>query len=132
MHNSSERKYCYKILSSIWLILIFYLCLSSGVVKQKPVFEFEGMDKVAHFTFYFVLTWLMVRMFFLEMRKPLLASIILTSFIGSCVGISIEWIQGNFIKGRSCDINDVLFNTFGIIVAASLTYFLNRNRNKSL
>lgn len=66
------------------------------------------LDKVAHFSFYFGYTAL----FILAFRNKLWA-VITALFLGA----TMEILQGLLTTTRSADYIDMLFNTFGTVVA---------------
>lgn len=109
------HKHIYKALSFLWLCVIFYLCFSKG--STLPKVKIEGMDKVAHFLLYFILNLFVCVSLLIEMKYTKTKGIIISVVFCSLVGIFVEWVQGQFIEGRSADINDVLFNSFGIIIS---------------
>jgi len=90
-------------------ILVAYLSLrSNGVGIDLP---FKNIDKVFHFTAYFVLTttWL-----FAFRDKHIKIYIV---FLLILYGITLEYAQEWFTENRTKDVFDALANTIGIIFA---------------
>lgn len=86
----------------------------SEVSPIKPVFRFAYIDKVQHFTAYFVLTlsWLFTAQ---KSGKQLSYRfwVVLTVFL---YGVLMEFFQQIFTDFREADIYDVLANSSGIIL----------------
>lgn len=86
------------------------------------------LDKVAHFIFYFVLTIL----FFLTLKresncvKKMNYIYVFTFIFAFLIGIAVEIMQETLTTTRSADFYDVLFNTFGIVVALSVVKIINK------
>ncbi|AWL78984.1 VanZ family protein [Capnocytophaga canimorsus] len=119
MKNSLELKsYKYSILWSLWLMMVTFPSLKTP--SKETVSSFiPHLDKIAHFTFYFVFTLLLV----LALKRELLffnKTLSIYTFAGIVAfvwGLSMEILQKTITDTRSADIFDVLFNTFGIVVA---------------
>ena len=101
------KKHKYTLLWGIWTIAIITLSLiSSSEMPKAPRIPY--LDKIAHFSFYFGYTAL----FILAFRSKLWA-VITTLFLGA----TMEILQGLLTTTRSADFIDMLFNTFGTVVA---------------
>lgn len=109
-----------------WLILILVLSLTPG--DQLPLIKWNliSISSLAHFTFYFVLLFLMLLAFNFKSSSPdknkmnqndlrLYGVLIL---VGIAIGTSIELVQGNFIYRRYFDIEDIVVNVIGTIFGA--------------
>ena len=98
-----------------WLLLLIILSLTPG--NNLPDFSFElfEIDKLVHFTFYFMLMILMNLGFRTKKNEPYLKSIVLIGVIGLFIGWSIEYIQGEFILNRYFDYFDIVANSIGIV-----------------
>ncbi|WP_405239484.1 VanZ family protein [Capnocytophaga canimorsus] len=103
-------------------MIITYLSLKTP--SKETVSSFiPHLDKVAHFVFYFVFTLLLV----LALKKELLffnKTLSVYTFAGIVAfvwGVSMEILQKTITNTRSADVFDVLFNTFGIVVALIFT-----------
>ena len=88
------------------------------------------IDKIAHFTFYFVFTVL----FFLTLKneckcvKKMPYIYITSALFAFLLGISIELLQKTITTTRSGDIYDVFFNSFGTIVALVFVTIINKKK----
>ncbi|GET46180.1 hypothetical protein CAPN001_21000 [Capnocytophaga stomatis] len=86
------------------------------------------IDKIAHFTFYFVFTVL----FFLTLKyeckcvKKLTYIYIISALFAFLLGICIELLQKTITTTRSGEIYDVFFNSFGTIVALLFVTIINK------
>ena len=88
------------------------------------------IDKIAHFTFYFVFTVL----FFLTLKneckcvKKIPYVYLISALFAFLLGISIELLQKTITTTRSGDIYDVFFNSFGTIVALVFVTIINKKK----
>lgn len=100
--------------------------MPSNDVPELPRIPY--LDKMAHFTFYFVFTIL----FFLTLKfenksvKKTINIYIISFVIAFLLGFSIEILQKLITNTRSGDFYDVLFNTFGIVVALLFIAVINK------
>lgn len=93
----------------LWLGFISYLSLTPGSPVSSPI---PGLDKVVHFVFYLVLTWLLGKSLRVEWNtKSYLFWIALIS-VPICIGVSIEMIQST-VPGRTRENLDIVFNVLG-------------------
>lgn len=100
----------------IWLLVLSILSLTPGDKLPEIKFSLFELDKLVHFTFYFILVVLMSIGFRLTKNEPFYKSIVLTIVIGIFIGWSIEFIQGGFIPNRQFDYLDIVANSLGTIV----------------
>ncbi|CEN42497.1 MULTISPECIES: VanZ family protein [Capnocytophaga] len=121
------NKKTFGILLLIWVIVILVLSLMPPKnVDELP--KIPHLDKVAHFVFYFIFTIL----FFLTFQNnkenvKKVANIYILSFVVAfSLGICIEWLQNTITQDRSGDLFDVLFNTFGTVVALIGMKYINK------
>ncbi|MFJ1429736.1 VanZ family protein [Capnocytophaga canimorsus] len=102
--------------------------------KEMTLNFIPHLDKVVHFTFYFVFTLLLVLLLkkeFLFFNKNL-AIYTFAGIIAFVWGVGMEILQKTITNTRSADIFDVLFNTFGIVVALVFTTRLTSKCTKVL
>jgi hypothetical protein len=104
---------------TIFMELLF--CLPSFALPESGAFdEIPHLDKVVHVTLF--ATFVGVWCFYLYCKKistKRLKTLFFSVFLIAAVnGILIEYIQLNFIEGRSFDIGDILADVIG----ASLSY----------
>lgn len=85
-------------------------------------FSFPGLDKVVHFSLFFVFTLL-----FLSAYAPvaLFTYIWVTISILSYI-VAIEYIQKTYIPGRGFEMEDILANLTGIIFASILFFKISK------
>lgn len=86
----------------------YYHSKSYLIQRNAQSTSLPYLDKVAHFSFYFGYTVL----FILAFRSKLWA-VITALFLGA----TMEILQGLLTTTRSADYIDMLFNTFGTVVA---------------
>lgn len=107
------KKIKYSIGFLFWLIIISYLSLTPDAPVSSPI---EGLDKVVHFVFYLVLTWLLGMSLKTEWNTPVMAFWLVIILVPICVGITIEMIQST-VPGRTRELMDIVFNVLGTILA---------------
>lgn len=101
----------YLYLTITWLFVIAFLCLVS--FDDKSFNAPQNADKFVHFTFYFVLTFLMFRSKLKVSKKDYL----LIFSLAVVYGIIIEVLQNVLTETRKSDIYDVFANILGIVAA---------------
>lgn len=102
--------------------LIFVLSSSSLDIEElKPVFKF---DKLLHLAEYFVLGYLLMRVFSTS-AVPSIArrAVPLAVIIGAAYGLSDE-VHQYFVPGRNADVMDFLFDAAGVTLAACTFVFM--------
>lgn len=121
------RKRKFTILLVVWVTIVVALSLMPGDdTVDLPRIPF--MDKLVHFTFYFVFTVL----FFLTLKyeikcvKKLIYIYIFSFIIAFLLGILMELLQKIVTTTRSGEFLDVLFNMFGTVVALCFTAVINK------
>lgn len=90
----------------------------------------EGFDKVVHFSFHFIFTvfWVIyLNLTDTSVSRKQVAKVIIASFL---IGITIEFLQGEFTTTRNADIIDVLANSLGTITSGFIMYFILNRINK--
>ncbi len=149
------KKNIYKILIILWMIIIFLFSnqpaddstrLSNGVIEKTigniyklthKNIEKEKMEeiqekyshitrKTAHFTIYLILgllVGLLLKEYNIDMNKMIVYGILICMIYA----ISDE-IHQIFISGRSCELKDVLIDTFGSTIGLSLDIIINRKK----
>jgi VanZ family protein len=109
----------------LWGMFILIATLTPG--KSLPSSSLFRFDKLIHIVIFGVFAWLVLRAYFLsgkiESNKTNVYFIVGATTI--LFGIAIEGIQ-QFIPDRGADRYDVIANTFGIIAAQIIFYFVHR------
>lgn len=107
----------------LWIVFITTLSLVSlnGLPKISP----KNGDKYVHFTFYFILTFLLILNF--VYTRGIKYSLVISFMSAVFYGIIIEILQGILTENRKPEFADVLFNSIGSL-AATIVVFLNRKR----
>ena len=106
-----------------WAIIVLVLSTLSGAeVSRFPLVNIPNMDKVVHFSMYFVFTFLMMYDFARFKEKTFSwKQIIVFSLLAAIVyGGMMELLQSIPKIHRSCDIKDFMANSVGAIVAVLL------------
>jgi len=102
---------------------LFLAVLSVISLKLLPSTGIDYADKIAHFAAYFLLYTL----WYLSMKKELIAKYFILLFLG-CIGygIILELIQGEFTSERSADYLDAVANTVGVLSSVLVMYLLSK------
>lgn len=123
MNKKNKRGFLLTILSAI---IILFLSLAPGdITREAPSFYFPGIDKVIHAVMYGLFTILALYEFFKHIRLnflPFLFIIVAVFFYS----ILMEIMQHYFVESRSGEVNDVLANLTGILIGASLIFWLKK------
>ncbi len=101
-----------------WALIILVLCLIPG--KALPVwnwFAILDLDKLVHTGMFFVLAVLLAGAFVKQGRPQ--GYLLWSVLIAVLYGLSTEWMQGLEALGRRTDINDMIANSVGALIAAS-------------
>ena len=112
------KKHKYTLLWILWVIIVISLSLMSPSEMPEPP-RIPHLDKAFHFVFYFSYTVLFILSFWKEKQwitkqKKAYFWAFTTAVL---LGATIEILQNYCTSARSGDIFDMLFNTFGIVVA---------------
>ena len=122
---SGERFFFYTLPVLLYMLLIFIL---SSMSHYPDILSWTfSYDKLVHTVEYYVLGYLLIRVFITSSRDILSrTSALLVIIIGALYGMSDEWHQ-SFVPGRYASIYDILFDTLGIVLAV-VTYRFIRQR----
>jgi VanZ family protein len=107
----------------LWGMLIFLLSgLSGDTMKEIPLITIKNIDKVGHFTFYFIFTFLILNGYvnFSSSEKPVFKAYILTILLVMMYGGMLEIMQHYIFIHRTADWFDFAANTFGGLTAILL------------
>lgn len=112
-----------------WTVLVAYLCLTNAAnIPKVSWLHIQNKDKIVHFTFYFVFTFLWVNAL-KQSNKLTPQKMKIYIFIAAFVfGVIIEICQGIIGKGRSADIIDVLANTSGSALSILMIWLLEKRK----
>ncbi len=99
------------------MVLISYLSLASISDVTTDVVDIPNLDKIVHFTFYFVAT-ILGGFFLNEISKKkivLLKATFIMMFVAIVYGMIIEVLQYSLTTNRHGDVLDFLANGMGAI-----------------
>ena len=121
-------------LAIIWAVIVLILCdlPLENVSGQIPVFE--GMDKLVHTGFFFVLT---VLLFYGKIRQQgsysfRILTIVKILLITATLGAGIEILQWKVFTYRSADIWDFFTDMVGVGMGIFSYIFLHRTGHEKL
>ena len=111
-----------------YTLLLFVACLAT--VKVTIAQSFEHKDKIVHIGIYIVYTLVWFIYFNFNQKKANYKKVVLFAF---ATGVLIELLQGAFTQNRSADVLDVVANSIGIAIAATLLkyFYAKVQKNKS-
>jgi len=103
--------------SIAWALLILLLCLMPGqALPQWNWFALLDLDKLVHAGLFFVFTVLLAQAFFSN-RSPA-HYLVWACIISIAYGFATEFMQGMEALGRRTDLNDMIANSVGALIAA--------------
>ena len=103
----------------IWTLIIFVLCATPGDYFPAATWmDLLSIDKLVHATIFFILAFLA---FTWGIKRNKTKST-LWLYLLCCVsyGVSLEIMQATLFRNRSADLNDIIANTFGSLIALTL------------
>ncbi len=123
--NNRKRFLFYFLPAAGYAALIFTLSsFALDIEELRPIFTH---DKLLHLVEYYILGYLLMRIFTTSDVPPLAASPVAAAIlVGSAYGLSDE-IHQYFVPGRDCNVLDFLFDAAGASLAA-FTYTVVRHR----
>jgi VanZ family protein len=105
----------------VWAFFILILCLLPG--KDLPQTTIWQFDKMVHFSFYYLLFFLLNRGL-TRSNINIQAALLVICFL---YGLAIEYMQGAWLKDRYFDIFDAIANGVGALVCMMLTHFYSKH-----
>ncbi|QLG44545.1 VanZ family protein [Costertonia aggregata] len=105
-----------------WMATVTYLSLATLTNSGGGWLNLNipHKDKIAHFIFYFVATFLGFFFFlgFFDKRNKILPVLMISLLFAITYGMVIEILQYNFFPNRSGDVYDALANSLGAFAGA--------------
>ena len=129
MINTIKHQY----LAILWSIMVLILCdMPTDSMEGVPVFE--GIDKLVHTGFFFVLT---VLLFYGKIRQQRsytfrILTVIKILVIGVAFGALIELLQWRVFTYRSADWWDLFCDAVGVGMGVFSYVFLHRSGHEKL
>ena len=115
----------------LWGMFILVATLTPG--KSLPSSSLFRFDKLIHIIIFGVFAWLVLRAYFLSVKEKSDTTNVYL-IVGAATilfGVAIEGMQ-QFIPDRGADRYDVIANTFGIIAAQLIFYFVHRKTSHEI
>jgi VanZ family protein len=97
-----------QLLALVWTLFIVLASITPG--SELPKVQLPGLDKLVHIVIYAMLAFLWMKSLRIKDKKKQVLGVFTTVVL---FGISIEWIQGALIEGRSGDGYDAIANSIG-------------------
>jgi len=102
-----------------------------GLMVMRPPSEMSewsipGLDKIAHFGVFFILTVLLALSYYHNLGRKMLLRII---FFGILYGCGLEYLQSFDFTNRDFDFLDIIANIIGASFGATSIYFYNTMKN---
>lgn len=104
--------------SILWALIILGLCLMPGkALPQWDWFALLDLDKLVHAGMFFVLAVLLAQAF--AGHGSPVRSVLWAVAISIGYGLATEFMQGLEALGRRTDINDMIANSLGALIASA-------------
>ena len=108
-----------------YTIFVYVICLVK-IEKPKGI-SVPNLDKLVHFGIYFIFTIVWFGYFEgLKFVTPILKGVLKAVLLAFVAGVSIEFLQQEFTKARSGDVQDVFANCLGILLAVVFLYRIKK------
>lgn len=116
----------------IWFIIsVVLLTLPGDNLPDTGLFDIPYFDKYVHFGMFSGLTFLFCYPFAMSDVSPrlLIKNFIQIAIYSTLYGIAMEYVQKYFVRGRSFDLTDIVFDTLGSL-AGVFSILILRSRQK--
>jgi VanZ family protein len=108
----------------LWLMIVTLLSVVPG--SSMPKFELASSDKFGHALAYALLTWLLCRGARITRARSITwKEATMVVCLSSGYGVLMEWVQSTFFPSRFFEVDDMLANTFGALMAAFIFLIMN-------
>lgn len=116
-------------IASLWTLLILFLSFKSA--SGFPKITIPNIDKVVHFTFYFVFV-ILWNYYFFRVRKIAIQKAFFVLIGAIFLGIFVEFGQKYFTTTRQLDVLDLIANSIGALLGFLLSkiVFLQEKKTK--
>lgn len=111
------------IISSLYTFTLVTLSLIK--IKDKLP-SIENSDKLYHGIAYFILMVLWYYTFHFKFKVKKNKALLIVFIISICFGIVMEILQGVLTVNRQSDVNDVLANAIGVVLALLMLILLKK------
>ena len=119
-----EHKRIIQVLTVFWTGLVAYLCLANA--ESLPAVSVFKFDKIGHLTFHFGITFLWFLFWKSTYRNENKFAVMKAFLFSFFFGVVIEICQGVFTTTRNADINDVLANSIGALIAVIVLFIFKK------
>ena len=116
-------------MAKVWIPVLAYVGLIftlSSIPNLAPPTAMTNADKLAHFTEYGILGWLLVRALGTRFRRRLVPAVLGAVLLGAGIAAADEMYQGTV--GRHRDARDWAADVTGILVATLVWLWIQRRR----
>lgn len=120
------KKHRWFLLASAYTVVVFVVSLIK--INKSVDVKISNFDKLVHIGIYFIYTLVWFAFFVKDSFKTLFfKGIIKTSLFAFATGVLIEFLQEYNSNARSGDVNDVIANTVGILIAVLCLFQIKKH-----
>ncbi len=101
-------------------------------LKELPDVGISNADKLFHSITYLILALLWYGSFIVKFKMPNVKALIYSALFSTIFGIIIEVLQGMVTVTRKPDLEDVIANSTGVLLAVLVALVYNRTQIKKL
>ncbi|WMI66961.1 VanZ family protein [Aestuariibaculum sp. YM273] len=118
------------LISVLYTLTLTFVCLMK--LKELPDVGISNADKVFHSITYLILALLWYGSFIVKFKIPNVKALIYSALFSTIFGIIIEVLQGMVTVTRKPDLEDVIANSTGVLLAVLVALVYNRTQIKKL
>lgn len=101
----------------IWGLIILYLSSGSGIQLPPSVWDIIAVDKLGHFAFYGILTFLIALGCYKKQQNQIsIKALVIACLISSIYGICLEFMQYALFPNRYFEFLDIIANISGSLI----------------
>ena len=110
--------------SVIWGLIILYLSCGNSVQLPPSFWDFLAIDKIGHFIFYGIFSFLIAYGFFKRKNKMSRKERNWSWIISSLYGMGMEILQFSLFPNRYFEILDIIANISGSLIGILIFKFI--------
>ena len=110
----------------VWALFSVHMLTKPGSGEPSWWMIFPEMDKVVHAI---VFAWWAV-LAYLSFESQSVVNGIIVAVLGVLLGASTEWLQ-TFVANRDGNVEDLLADTAGLMIAITFTFYVKKNQYRT-